>query len=141
LINVSPDPAGLVMSTLFPGSATTTLSGISQNMGCVVKSLTGNPLLTTTTSTTALGYCYTVEFIGEGNFYWVDVFGQTQSVFIDNTTTSTTVCAQYNSFSSDGGLIFTLCSDYLPCTTEGDCPTTTTTSSTSSTTTSTTTTP
>jgi len=140
LVDVSPDPAGFALSTLFSGDNSGLLDGISQYMGCVVKSLTGNPLLTTTTSTTLQTYCYTVELSGEGNFYWLDGSGNTQS--ISNTDFQTiTICAQYNSFSSDGTLIFTLCSDYLPCTTEGDCPTTTTTSSTSSTTTSTTTTP
>jgi len=127
LVDISPDPAGFALSTLFSGDSSGLLDGISQYMGCTLKSLTGNPLLTTTTSTTGLGYCYTVEFSGEGNFYWVDVFGQPQSVFIDDTITSTTVCAQYNSFSSDATLTFNVCTDYVSCTTEGDCPTTTTT--------------
>jgi hypothetical protein len=112
---------------------------MTQLMSCVVTSLTGNPLLTTTTSTTVQTYCYTVNLDGEGNFYWLDSSGNTQSIYsVDNQTI--TICAKFNSFSSDENLVYSVCSDYLPCTTEGDCPTTSTTSSTS-TTTSTTTTP
>jgi hypothetical protein len=113
LANVSP-PTGLSMTSF------------TQPTSCVVTSLTGNPLLTTTTSTTVQTYCHTVEIFGEGNFYWLDGSGNTQ-MFFNEGIQSITICAQYSSFSADEGVTYKLCSDYLPCTTEGDCPTTTTT--------------
>jgi hypothetical protein len=116
---------GHKLVTIFPSSGLYVTS-LTQSMSCVVTSLTGNPLLTTTTSTTVLTYCYKVELSGEGNFYWLDSSGNTQ--FIPNTDFQTiTICSQFNSFSSDGNLTYNVCSDYLSCTTEGDCPTTTTT--------------
>lgn len=103
----------------------------TQPMSCVVNSLTENPLLTTTTSTTVVTYCYTVTLNGEGDFYWIDAFGESQ-VYVKSTPGEEiiTVCSAFNSFSSSDNLTFTFCSDYLLCTTEGDCPTTSTTTST-----------
>jgi hypothetical protein len=139
LVNVAPDVSMYKLVTLVPPTGVSAES-MTQLMNCVVTSLTGNPLLTTTTSTTVQTYCYTVELSGEGGFYWLDGSGNIQSIGnVGNQTI--TICAQFNSFSSDGTVTFTFCTDYLPCTTEGDCPTTSTTSSTSSSTTSTTTTP
>jgi hypothetical protein len=140
LIDVSPDIAGFTLSTINPGNLITIIDSISQNMACVVKSLIGNPLLTTTSTTTLQTYCYTVDMSGEGELLWIDANGITQTYIPSLNSEVKTICAAYNSFSSTGDLSFTFCTEYFPCTTEGDCPTTTTTSSTS-TTTSTTTTP
>jgi hypothetical protein len=128
--------ASMVVNT-YPGYELVTLlpaTGLSVNLStqlasCVVNSLTENPLMTTTTSTTVMTYCYTVDVSGEGTLSWLDGFGQLQ--FLEYTEPQTiTLCAQYNSISSDGDLVFNLCTDYFSCTTEGDCPTTTTTTTT-----------
>lgn len=120
-------PGYKIVTIVPPTGLAVTLA--TQPMSCVVTSLTGNPLLTTTTSTTVITYCYTVEINGEGNFYWLDGSGALQS--ISNTDFQTiTICSQFNSFSSDGDVTFNLCTDFLTCTTEGDCPTTTSTTTT-----------
>jgi len=128
IISVAPDVSMYKLLTVVPPTGIS-VESMAQLMSCVVTSLTGNPLLTTTTSTTVQTYCYTVELSGEGNFYWLDGSGNTQS--ISNTDFQTiTICAQFNSFSSDENLVYNICSDYLLCTTEGDCPTTTSTTTT-----------
>jgi hypothetical protein len=128
LINVSPDVAGFTLSQISPSNPSAGLDSFSQYMGCMVKSLTGNPLLTTTTSTTLATYCYSVDISGEGNLLWVNSSGQQQ--FYPNgpsDITTLNVCAAYNSFSKTGDLVFNFCTDYTPCSSDGDCTTTTTT--------------
>ena len=129
---------GVIIGT-YPGYEIVTIvpptglavTSVTQPVSCVITSLTGNPLLTTSTTTIPPAYCFTITLFGEGNFYWVDGSGTQQYVynFADDTQTII-ACAQLNSFSVDGSVTYELCTDYLLCTTEGDCPTTSTTTST-----------
>ena len=125
VINTYP---GYKLLTVSPPTGIT-VTAATQPAGCIVKSLTENPLLTTTTTTVPQAYCYTVSLSGTGYLSWIDGFGQNR--FVSYTGPQTiTLCAQYGSISSDGALRFSKCTDYAPCTTEGDCPTTTTTTTT-----------
>jgi hypothetical protein len=136
VVNTYP---GYELLTLFPPSGITTTS-VAQVMSCVPASLTGNSSLTTTTTLPPVTYCYTVTLDGQGSFLWTNSSGELDSVEVDGPQ-SITACAVPDSFEPIGTVTFTFCTDYFPCTTEGDCPTTTSTTTEIPTTTTTTTTP